>query len=96
MSLLVPADTKELTVTARWGDYKLQQPDDGHGAGAQWSRTPREETLTLAIPERTKQPVEKEVPKSNGLKVVLLSGPSSPLALMAGCPGEPVRFRSFS
>ena len=34
VSLLVPPDTKELAVTIRWGDYKLQQPDDGHGAGA--------------------------------------------------------------
>jgi hypothetical protein len=86
MSLLVPADTKELTVTARWGDYKLQQPDDGHGSGAQWIRTPREETLAVAIPERTKQPVEKEVPKSNGLKVVLSVRPVIATAVDGGLP----------
>src|SRR5712692_5384549 len=61
ISLLVPADTKELTVTARWGDYQLQKPDDGHGAGSEWQRMSREEKLTLAIPVRTKQPIEKEV-----------------------------------
>jgi len=71
MSLLVPADTRELTVTVRWGDYQLQKPEDGHGGGAEWQRTPREEKLSLAIPELTKQPIEKEVPKSHGLKVAL-------------------------
>src|SRR5262249_38541913 len=86
MSLLVPADTKELAVIARWGDYKLQQPDDGHGSGAQWIRTPREEPLTLAIPERTKQPVEKEVPKSNGLKVVLSVRPVIATGVDGGLP----------
>jgi hypothetical protein len=30
LSLLVPAETKELTVTARWGDYKLQEPGEEH------------------------------------------------------------------
>lgn len=71
MSLLIPAETKELTITACWGDYKLNKPDDAHGAGAEWQRVPREETLTLAIPDRTKQPVEKQLPKAGNLKVVL-------------------------
>src|SRR5438105_7726364 len=65
MSLLVPADTKELTITARWGDYKLKKADDGHGGGAEWQRTSREEKLTLVIPERTKQPAEKDVTGSS-------------------------------
>jgi len=86
MSLLVPADTKELTVTVRWGDYKLHQPDDGHGGGAEWKRTPREDTLTLAIPDRTKQPVEKEVPKSGGLKIALSVRPIVTTGAEGGLP----------
>ena len=86
MSLLVPSDTKELTVTARWGDYKLQQPDDGHGSGAEWKRAPREETLSLAIPERTKQPDEKEVPKSSGLQIALSVRPVVTTGAEGGLP----------
>lgn len=93
MSLLVPADTKELTVTVRWGDYQLQKPDDGHGAGAEWKRTPREEKLKLAIPERTKLPIEKEVPKSGGLKVALSV---RPVMTAGGDGGLPKGTRSLS
>jgi hypothetical protein len=93
MSLFVPADTRELTVTARWGDYRLKTPDDGHGGGAEWQRTPREETLTLAIPPRTKQPVVKEVPRSAGLKVVLSV---RPVVTTGGEGGLPPGTRSLS
>ncbi|HEY7326591.1 MAG TPA: DISARM system helicase DrmA [Gemmataceae bacterium] len=85
-SLLVPADAKELTVTARWGDYKLHQPDDGHGIGSEWHRTPREETVALAIPERTKQPAEKDVPNSGGLKIALSVRPVVTTGADGGLP----------
>jgi hypothetical protein len=93
MSLLVPADTKELIVKARWGDYHLQKPEDGHGAGAEWQRIPREEALTLAIPERTKQTIEKEVPNSAGLKVALSV---RPVVSTGGDSGLPKGTRSVS
>src|SRR5438552_16417859 len=53
LSLFVPPNTKELNVTVRWGDYQLNKADDGHGAGAEWQRTPHEEKITLAIPDGT-------------------------------------------
>jgi hypothetical protein len=93
MSLLVPADTKELAVTARWGDYKLNKPDDAHGTGAEWQRVPREEKLTLTVPERTKQPIEKEVPRSGNLKVVLSV---RPVVTTGGDGGLPKGTRSLS
>jgi hypothetical protein len=86
MSLLVPAETKELTVTARWGDYTLNKPEDGHGGGAEWQRTAREETLTLTIPERTKQPIEKDVPQGGGLKVALSVRPAAIAGPEGGLP----------
>ncbi len=93
LSLLIPSDTKELGVTVRWGDYKLQKPDDGHGGAAEWQRTPREEKLTLAIPERTKQPIENDVPNSGGLKVALSV---RPVQTTGGDGGLPKGTRSLS
>jgi hypothetical protein len=93
ISLLVPAETKELTVTVRWGDYKLQKPEDGQGGGGEWQRIPREESVTLAIPERTKQPTEREVPKSAGLKFVLSV---RAVATGGGDSGLPAGIRSLS
>jgi hypothetical protein len=86
MSLLVPADAGELNVTARWGDYKLHKPGDGHGGAAEWKRTPREEALTLAIPARTGQPVEKPVPRSGGLKLALSVRPVTATGAEGGLP----------
>jgi hypothetical protein len=86
LSLLIPAGTKELMVTARWGDYKLKKPDDGHGGAAEWQRTPHEESIALAIPEHTKQPIEKEVPKSGGLKIALSVRPVPATAADGGLP----------
>jgi hypothetical protein len=86
VSLLLPADTKELTVTARWGDYQLQKPEDGRGGGGEWQRVPREEEITLTVPERTKQPVEKEVPNSAGLKVALSVRPVVTTGAEGGLP----------
>lgn len=88
VSLFVPPATEELTVTVRWGDYKLHQPDDGHGVGAQWQRTPSEEMLTLAIPQRTAQPEEKEVPGSGGLKVALSVRPIVTSGAEGGLPKD--------
>jgi hypothetical protein len=86
LSLLVPAQAKQLQVTARWGDYRRQEvkarqeavPDGpcpavaGDGGGrVVWMRTPREEKLILKLPEQTARPEELAVPQSDGLKLAL-------------------------
>lgn len=71
VSVLVPATTQRLRIVVRWGDYRLQKEEEEHGGPTEWKRQPREEMLTLDVPEMTKQPVELDVPKSDGLQVVL-------------------------
>ena len=78
LSLLVPKEAKELRVTIRWGDYKpLHAPGeddheavDGQGMPQAWQRTDRAEEFLLKLPTSQK-PAEREVPKSNGLKLAL-------------------------
>ena len=78
LSLLVPKESKELRVTVRWGDYRplheagkedLEGADDA-GPPIGWRRTDRIEELSLKVPTSQK-PAEHDVPKSEGLKVVL-------------------------
>jgi hypothetical protein len=78
LSLLLPKDAKELRVTGRWGDYR-PVPAEGEGGheGAEglaadngWQRTDRVEELTLKLP-LSQKPAERDVPKSDGLKVAL-------------------------
>lgn len=84
LSLFVKESTKEVRITSRWGDYKPQRPTEARGVEDKgktpsqasvpyllWRRTPREETLVVDIPAQTKQPIEKEIPNSGGLKIAL-------------------------
>ena len=84
MSVLVGKEAKQLTIHARWGDYKRQKPHIDPGGIAEWKRTPREEKILLGLPNQTDKPVEIEVPKSGGLKVVLSVRP----VLSDGSEGE--------
>jgi hypothetical protein len=78
LSLLLPKDAKELRVTVRWGDYRPLHAggEEGHegaddpGADGGWQRTDRVEELTLKLPMSQKL-TERDVPKSDGLKVAL-------------------------
>ncbi len=54
-----------------WGDYRYQPPEGAQGGPIRWKRTDREEVVGLDVPDQTKQPIERGVPASNGLKVVL-------------------------
>ena len=71
LSVLVPATTRQLKVLVRWGDYSLRKPTDGHGGQEEWERVQRTEEVVLEVPDATKQPREKEVKGSRGLKVAL-------------------------
>ncbi len=77
LSLLASADTKELRVVVRWGDYKPLGSADGlvasppRPATFHWQRVDRTETMTLKV--AGKGLVEKEVPNSNGLRLALVA-----------------------
>ncbi|MBI5764261.1 MAG: helicase [Planctomycetes bacterium] len=71
LSVLVSETTQQIKVAVRWGDYHLTKGGDGPGGQAEWRRTPREEPMLLELPERTIKPVEQDVPRSGGLRVVL-------------------------
>jgi hypothetical protein len=71
LSVLVSASTQKLKVMVRWADYKLRTPSDGHGGQEKWERAQRAEEVLLDVPAETKQPLEKEVKDSGGLKIAL-------------------------
>ncbi|HXG24439.1 MAG TPA: hypothetical protein VNJ09_07795, partial [Chthonomonadales bacterium] len=71
VSLLVSATTTALTVIVRWGDYVLHAPAEGEEKPPVWERTPREETVSLALPDATPHAEEKAVPNSHGLCLAL-------------------------
>ena len=64
LSFLVAGEEEVLTVTARWGDYRLVEVrgDDGK-SDTVWQRRPNERTMRVAL----SQPGEQEVPDSGGL-----------------------------
>ena len=70
LSVLVAPAARHLRVIVRWGDYRLQT-EPGQAGPIRWKRTAQEEQVSLDLPERTQQPVETDVPNSNGLRVVL-------------------------
>jgi len=86
LSVLVPAATRQLQVTVRWGDYRMHAPGEGQGGPVEWKRTPREEQISLALPERTTSSVEKDVPNSAGLKVALMVRPVQSDGAEGGLP----------
>lgn len=84
VSLLVKAETAELNVTVRWGEYRREDTgvsgqesgDRGQKAGiGHWHRRPRFETVTLSLPAQTRRPKEEPIPKSGGLALVLTVRP---------------------
>src|ERR1035438_4530082 len=48
LSILLPAETRMLKVRVRWGGYRR----DGDERSETWRRTPREEDVSLPVPER--------------------------------------------
>ena len=70
-SLLVPADARQLHITARWGDYTARQHGEGEAASFVWDRTGREERVVVNLPNKTEQPHEQPVPNSQGLTVAV-------------------------
>jgi hypothetical protein len=93
MSVLVPADVNALDVTVTWGDYEPRRSSES--ATETWSRTPRQQTMTLTLPAKTGNTRETAVPDGKGLKVALLVRPVESAALSADC-GMPTGTRTVS
>lgn len=68
VSVLVAAETKELAVTARWGDYQPLQKD-GKPTG-EWKRTERIEHVTVKVGADQSGPISKPLPNGDGLEIV--------------------------
>jgi hypothetical protein len=69
LSFLVPAETKQLQVVVRWGDYALAEIEGADGKPlAVWQRTAHEEILTLPLTGAT-EPPDRPVPRSGGLQL---------------------------
>jgi len=71
LSLLVPAEARSLTVTARWGDYNplpLAEADLEHHRAPRWQRRPRAETVELPLHENHPP---HQIAGSGGLELVL-------------------------
>ena len=68
ISVLVPGDTTELRVTARWGDYTPREV--GSRPDIEWVRRERRETVTVRLTGGKAQKAVQPVPDSGGLDVV--------------------------
>lgn len=72
LSLLVDKKTKSLSVTVRWGDYKLAETIDAESKPVKfWQRAPREETVSVTL-RGTIDPVVCDVPASHGLQLSVI------------------------
>jgi hypothetical protein len=91
VSLLVTRETRELEVTARWGDYHLEVQEgaaeseelgDDHALNGTrthtiWRRTQRAVVIPCSIPDAAATTAEVAVPGSAGLFIVLSARPAA-------------------
>jgi hypothetical protein len=77
LSFLVCPEARDLAVTVRWGDYVKGelQGQDGRAIPV-WQRMPREETVVVGLNGQD-QPEPYDVPRSDGLQLVLVERPVS-------------------
>ena len=70
-SLLVPKEVKRLKVIVRWGDYHARKARQNEPGPFVWDRAGHEEVVVVELPDRTEQPAEQPVPRSDGLRVAV-------------------------
>ena len=76
LTFLMPAEAQELTITLRWGDYRLTPlPDSGTPPTQVWQRTQREEPITVTLMGGLHKPAC--VPNANGLQYQVIERPIS-------------------
>ena len=70
LSFLVSAETRNLEVRVRWGDYEKAEVagDDGKPISV-WQRRPREKTVIVNLGRAGDDPVVRDVPESGGLQL---------------------------
>jgi Helicase conserved C-terminal domain len=84
LSVLLPGDASRLGVRVTWGDYR---PEVAEAAGQEiWRRKARTEDVNLDVSRAVDQPLETEVPMSDGLFVALLVRPIGAALSEAGLP----------
>ena len=84
LSVLLPGEARRLGVRVTWGDYRLEATET---TGQEiWKRTARSENVDLDVSLPVGQPVETEVPGSEGLFVALLVRPLGAAFSEAGLP----------
>lgn len=88
VSLLVPANVARLTVVVRWGDYRARKANENEPGPHVWQRTPRQETVSVAIPDNTDNPLEHPVPGSDGLIVAMSVRPVNAASVEGGLPAR--------
>jgi hypothetical protein len=67
LSVLLPFQTKQLSVTVDWGDYQPISPE-GTESNA-WQRTPRSETLLVDVQQSIRWRCDVPLPGTDGLRV---------------------------
>lgn len=84
LSVLLPGEARRLSVRVTWGDYRSEGVET---SGQEiWKRTARNESVDLDVRMPVGQPVETEVPGSEGLFVALLVRPLGAAFSEAGLP----------
>ena len=81
LSFLVDSQTRELSVTVRWGDYVTEEID----GTSLWSRIPREESTVIHVPSDSSP--DWKVPDSRGLSVHAVTRPIHSAPSLAGNSG---------
>jgi len=82
LSILLSVEAKSLKIRVRWGDYRR----DGDERSETWRRTPREEEMSLPVPNRLARAQEHRVPNSDGLRIALMVQPVGAFDPEAGLP----------
>ena len=74
LTFLVPAEAQALTVTLRWGDYRLNDlPDSGEPPAQVWQRSQREELVAITLTGAPQDP--QNVPHESGLEYQVIERP---------------------
>jgi len=70
VSLLVSRDTNQLKVLVHWGDYVLQESEEGaEQEFREWKRRDRAEAVIVSLPDTTPQLGKEMVPNGRGLEI---------------------------
>lgn len=87
LSVLLPIQTKQLTVTVEWGDYhpiELESPEPNA-----WQRTPRREALVVDVQQAVRWRNDLHLPGTDGLRISIagrsLSGTKNIVACDRAC-----------